>query len=86
MHLLSSSLQCSSNWPIARIGVHWSAYSIWSVEDDNDDDDSDDDDDGDDYDDNGDAGDVECEVLMMRKRMTKADAADDNQAVCIGPQ
>ena len=79
MHLLNSSLQCSSNWPIARIGVHWSAYSIWSDDDDNDDDDGD-------YDDNGDGGDDECEVLMMRKRRTKADAADDNKAVCIGPQ
>ena len=35
----------------------------------------------------GDGGDDECEVLMMRKRRTKADAAaDDNQKVCIGPQ
>ena len=85
MHSLSSSLlECSSNWPIARIGVHWSAYSIWSDDDDNDDDDSDDD--GDD-DDNGDGGDAECEVLLMIKRMTKADAAaDDDKAVCIGQQ
>ena len=84
MHLLSSSLQCSSNWPIARIGVHWSAFNIWSDDDDDGDDDNDDDDS--DYDDNGEGGDDECEVLMLRKRRTKADAADDNKAVCIGLQ